>query len=164
MKFLSPLVPVVEKPVSTDMDLKDLVDLATRVARLNANSPERRQFLTVTPMGEMTDGKVAQALAEANIPSRLVYVKKLSGPVTFDAFGKEFNAALSHFDVRPERMFLVLAGRPAISDIEEVSRRGVPSDELRQRLLPILLGSMPVLASPVILDLLGAMALAEKSA
>lgn len=164
MKFLSPLVPVVEKPVSTEMDLKDLVDLATRVARLNADSPERRQFLTVTPMGEMTEGKVAQALAEANVPPRFVYVKKLSGPVTFEAFGKEFEAALSHFDVRPERMFLVLAGRPAISDIDEVSRQGVPQDALRQRLLPILLGSMPVLASPVILDLLGAMALAEKSA
>lgn len=157
-------IPIVEKPVGTAEQLKEMVSLASGMLNYNEANPSKRSFLTVTPSGNMTPEQISAALSNAGIRGHMVYVKKVTGPLSFDVFGNEFEQALKHFRVRPENMFLILAGKPEIGDIGQFAEGGPTLDALRQALLKALLGNMPEIAPHVILFMLNAGSLADKSA
>lgn len=157
-------IPIVEKPVGTPEQLTKMISLASEMHNFNEANPSRPSFLTVTPFGGMTVEEIDMALTKAGIPGDMVYVKKISGPLSFAIFGNEFEMALRHFNVHPENMFLILAGKPEMSDLSQWAGDGVILDALRQSLLKALLGTMPVIAPRVILDMMNGMSLAETSA
>jgi hypothetical protein len=142
----SELVPVIEKPVSNEIQLQELVSMVEKMGNLNQSNPDQKRFITVTPQGEMTAERVNQALSGLST-GNYVFVKNLTGSITFSDFEREFGSALVQFGLDPKNMFLLLAGRPDIADLEQVTSTHAQASELRQALLTALFGSMPVVST-----------------
>lgn len=163
-KGRSDLVPVIEMPVSNEIELRELLLFIDKVGNLNQSNPEQQRFITVTPQGDMTGGRVNEALAPLNNSRNFVFVKNLTGSITFADYEREFESALAHFGLDPKNMILLLAGRPVIGDLESI-RSGDPADsELRRALRNVLFGPWPIVSTSVILEMFNAMALAAKNA
>ena len=93
-----------------------------------------------------------------------MFVKNLTGSISFSDYEREFGSALVHFWLDPNNMFLLLNGCPGIVDLEQVTSTHANASELRQALLNSLLGPWPVVSTAVILEMFNAMALAAKNA
>lgn len=162
-KGRSDLVPVIEMPVFNEEELQSLLSLVEKVRNLNQSNPDQQRFITVTPQGKMTAERVNQALFHHNTGT-FMFVKNLTGPITFSDYEREFGSALTQFGLDPKNMFLILAGRPDIGDLESI-KSGDPRDsELRKALREVLFAPWPVVSTAVIMEMLNAISVAGKNA
>jgi len=163
-KGRSDLVPVIEIPVSNEIELQELLVFIEKVGNLNRSNPNQQRFITVTPQGNMKVGRVNEALAPLNNSRNFVFVKNLTGSITFADYEKEFESALVHFGLDSKNMILLLAGRPEILDLDQLVTEHTNVSELRQSLLEALRGSMPVVSMTILLKMFDVVALVAKNA